>query len=141
MAMRGRRVSLLFCAVVFSTAVSMPAALSQNRTPQQKPSDDVVRVNTELVQTDVTVVDKRGRLIDNLTADQFELLVDDKPQPIALFDRITAGSNTERKPGDVVSPGVRHLSSGRIILFFVDDQHLAPDSVVRTRKALSDFIN
>jgi VWFA-related protein len=139
--MRGRCVSHLLCAVVFSTAVLISSAFSQNKTPQQQPSDDVIRVNTELVQTDVTVVDKRGRLIDNLAADQFELLVDDKPQPIALFDRITAGSHTETKLDDEVSRGVHHLTSGRIILFFVDDQHLAPDSLVRTRKALSDFIN
>ena len=30
------------------------------QTPQRQQADDIVRVKTELVQTDVTVVDKRG---------------------------------------------------------------------------------
>jgi VWFA-related protein len=139
--MLSRRIGIVFCVVAFSLALSMATVFSQNKTPQQQPSDDVVRVNTELVQTDVTVVDKRGRLVDNLTADQFELLVDDKPQPIALFDRITANPAKDIKTDVEVSRSVPHAPSGRVILFFVDDQHLAPDSMVRTRKALSDFVN
>jgi len=43
-------------------------------TAQVKPqvqSDDVIRVKTELVQTDVTVVDKRGHFVGGLRADDF----------------------------------------------------------------------
>lgn len=141
------RVSHLSCAIAFSLALSMAPAFSQDKTPQQQSSDDVIRVNTELVQTDVTVVDKRGRLVDNLTADQFELLVDGKPQPLALVDRITSTRSKDQDKDkdnktDVEGSGsVARSNSGRVIIFFVDDQHLSPDSLVRTRKALSDFVN
>jgi len=43
------------------------------------PDDDVVRVNTELVQTDVMVFDKRGSFVDGLKRDQFELKIDGRP--------------------------------------------------------------
>ena len=141
MVMFSRRVYLLFCAVAFSLA--MATAFGQDKTPQPQPSDDVIRVNTELVQTDVTVVDKRGRLIDNLTADQFELFVDGKPQPISLVDRVTSNRSRDKDNKTEVedSGSIARSASGRVILFFVDDQHLAPDSLVRTRRALSAFIN
>jgi hypothetical protein len=38
--------------------------------------DDVVRVNTDLVQSDVTVVDRQGRFVEGLRADQFELRIE-----------------------------------------------------------------
>ena len=50
---------------------------------QQGQVDDVVRVNTELVQTDVMVFDKKGQFVDGLKAEQFALKIDNKPQPIS----------------------------------------------------------
>src|SRR5690349_25048599 len=61
--------------------------------PSPKPQDDVVRVYTELVQTDVMVFDKQGKFVNNLTAKDFELRVDGKPRTIPGFEQITAGSN------------------------------------------------
>jgi hypothetical protein len=45
----------------------------KSQTPQREQADDVVRVKTELVQTDITVVDKRSRFVEGLSADDFEL--------------------------------------------------------------------
>ena len=62
--------------------------------PNPAPSpeqDDVIRVNTELVQTDVMVFDKKGQFVDGLKAEQFALKVDDKPQTISFLDRVTSG--------------------------------------------------
>jgi len=58
---------------------------------QQEQTDDVIRVKTELVQTDVTVVDKRGRVVGGLHADDFELRVDSKPQSLSFFEEIATG--------------------------------------------------
>ncbi len=52
------------------------------RPPPAKPQDDVVRVYTELVQTDVMVFDKQGRFVNGLTKDNFELRIDGKPRAI-----------------------------------------------------------
>jgi VWFA-related protein len=138
-------VSLLCLVALFSTAHAQQQDQPQKQ-PQQ-PTDDVIRINTELVQTDVTVLDKQGRFVDNLRPEQFELLVDGKPQPITFFERVKAGNTSEEMQlaaARGVTTGrteiVRPLDRGRIIFFFIDDMHMAPDSLVRVRKTLLRFV-
>ncbi len=64
----------------------------QATTPQDT---DVLRINTDLVQSALTVLDKKGNFVDGLQREQFELVVDGKPRPISFFERIAAGSNRE----------------------------------------------
>ncbi|HEY0077286.1 MAG TPA: VWA domain-containing protein [Pyrinomonadaceae bacterium] len=145
----------LLCGGLMLAQARAQSASQSPPVPQQE--EEVVRVSTELVQTDVMVFDKQGRFVDGLKPEQFELQVDGKPQSIAFFERITAGSfsedaqlaaarggrlraATERTTGGIES-GVRPLDRGRTIIFFVDDLHLAPDSVKRTRDTLLRFIN
>src|SRR5215204_5162545 len=68
------------------------------QTPQTPPSaaqDEVLRISTDLVQTDLVVLDKKGKNIKDLTKDQFELLVDGQPQAISFFESVNAGSLKE----------------------------------------------
>lgn len=113
--------------------------------PQQPGRDDVVRVNTELVQTDVMVFDKQGQFVDGLKAEQFTLKIDNKPQPISFFERVFSGTLREEKRPTAnagTSPANPATSApGRTIIFFIDDLHLSPGSLTRTRKALLEFID
>lgn len=68
---------------------------SPTPTPAAVEQDDVVRVTTELVQTDVMVFDKDGKFVNDLKQDQFELLVDGKPQPISFFEAVETGGRSE----------------------------------------------
>src|SRR6185503_3405594 len=107
------------------------------------------RVKTELVQTDVTVVDKRGRFVSGLSANDLELRVDSKLQPLAFFEEVTAGSIDEEKQlaaarkGDAAklpkTPGPA-IDRGRVIFFFVDDIHLTGESLTRARSVLTNFV-
>ena len=108
---------------------------------------EVVRINTELVQTAVTVLDKKGSFVDGLKSDQFELIVDGKPRQVAFFERIAAGSTRER---ELATRGLGVNSNaplppatvpGRTIVFFIDDLHLSPDSLNRTRMMLQHFLD
>src|SRR5438309_374247 len=113
--------------------------------------EDIVRVKTELVQTDVSVVDRRGRFIEGLSLDQFQLRADGKPQPLLFFDQITTGTANEEKqliaarnakPGIATTPTAGanvEAARGRTIFFFVDDVHLAGDSLTRARALLARF--
>jgi VWFA-related protein len=137
--------------IVVALAGSMLAALSVGAQTKPTPSpeqDDVIKVNTELVQTDVMVFDKKGHFVDGLKAEQFALRVDKKPQTISFFDRVTSGKATADRnaaSGNGPNPAKTTLSAttiqGRTVIFYVDDLHLAPDSLVRTRKAITEFID
>jgi VWFA-related protein len=139
----------LLCLLLTTVSV----ALGQQPTPSPSPEpDEVLRINTELVQTDLMVFDKSGRFVDDLKPEQLELRVDGKPQPIVFFDRVTAGSASEeaqlaaargvaRPADDKIKASVGVLDRGRIVVFFVDDLHLIPDSLRRTKKTLLHFIN
>ncbi|HEX6622967.1 MAG TPA: VWA domain-containing protein, partial [Pyrinomonadaceae bacterium] len=127
------------------------AAQEVSQTPAPAESDEVVRVTTELVQTDVMVFDKQGKFVDGLTADQFDLRVDGKPQAITFFERVKAGAVDEdaqlaaarggatRREGDK-SGAVLPLDRGRTVFFFIDDIHLSHGSLVRVQKTLLKFI-
>lgn len=140
--------ALLLC---FVTAPICALAQQPAPTPSSQ-DDEVLRINTDLVQTDVMVFDKSGQFVDNLKREQFELRVDGKPQAISFFDRVTAGSASEEaqlaaargipRPAQEQNQGsVGVLDRGRIIVFFIDDLHLTIDSLRRTQKTLLHFIN
>jgi VWFA-related protein len=126
--------------------------LSQTR---QKPTpveqaEDVVRINTELVQTDVMVFDKQGHFVNGLHAQDFNLRIDGKSQPISFFELVSTGSANEEsqlvaardsRPGkDNNGPVSVDLDRRRVIFFYVDDLHLAANNLVRARKLLLSYI-
>ena len=132
----------------------LPAVFAQTKSrPSAEAQDNIIRVNTDLVQTDLMVFDKQGHFVDGLKGDQFALKIDNKPVAISFFERVTAGnvtvdqasiSSSSAQPQAGKLPSSQKVSSaivrGRTVIFFVDDLHLAPASLVRTRKALLDFI-
>ncbi|MGH9903902.1 MAG: VWA domain-containing protein, partial [Pyrinomonadaceae bacterium] len=141
--------AILLCFCVLSRAT--PA--QDTSPPLVVQDDEVVRVSTDLVQTDVMVFDKQGHFVDGLQADQFELRVDGKPQGISFFERVLAGSVDEdaqlaaarggnsRSASDKARGPVLPLDRGRTVFFFEDDLHLSAASVKRTRDTLLRFID
>jgi VWFA-related protein len=118
-------------------------ALVAGARAQEKP-EDVVRVESELVQTDVTVVDKSGRFVEGLGREQFELKVDGRPVPVAFFERVSGGlpkggASAASAPG-AAAKGAAARARGRVVIFFIDDLHLSLDSLGRTRSALAHFL-
>lgn len=70
----------------------------QNRTSENTtnsttpdPDDDVVRIETSLVASDLLVLDRQGRAVKGLTANDFLITEDGKPQQVGHF---LLGSNT-----------------------------------------------
>ncbi len=52
---------------------------------EKKPSDDVLKIDTDLVMVEVTALDKRGNYVRNLTANDFRLFVDGQQRKIDFF--------------------------------------------------------
>ncbi|HKS10787.1 MAG TPA: VWA domain-containing protein [Pyrinomonadaceae bacterium] len=115
--------------------------------PPQKSSDDVVRVYTELVQTDVMVFDKQGRFVNGLTKENFELRIDGKPRPIQAFEQITAGSDEEsqlaaaRGATTVNIKRPAPLDRGRVVFFYIDDFHMNLEGITAARKVINAFLD
>ncbi len=135
----------LMSRVLVLLALSSPLyGQTPSPTPQQ-PADDVIRINTELVQTDVMVFDKKGQFVGGLGREQFELIVDGKPQPLAFFEQVKAGTSKEERIRSTEKAASAASSvnenRGRTIVFLIDDLHLSLDSLTRTRKALTQFID
>jgi VWFA-related protein len=127
---------LLLPSAVLLCLAALGAAQTQER-------EDVVRVETELVQTDVMVFDKSGKFVDGLTREQFELKVDGRPVPLAFFERVSAPKG-EAAPGAAASAANAAAASrarGRNVIFFIDDLHLSLDSLNPTRAAITRFID
>lgn len=107
------------------------------------PSDEPIRVSTDLIQTNVTVVDKNNRFVENLNREQFELRVDGEPMPLEFFERIASGQTFENSPTNAQKPITANANPtlhSRNIIFFVDDLHLSLDSLGRTRSTITHFI-
>ncbi|HYK89873.1 MAG TPA: VWA domain-containing protein [Acidobacteriota bacterium] len=109
-----------------------------------------IRVDVDLVQTDVMVFDGTGRFVEDLKRDQFELYVDGRPQPISHFEFVNAGSPQDLKqwvnPASASHPSRTESAApvsdaSRSLLFFVDDLHLSSGSVLRARKSLLQFVD
>jgi len=140
---------LLIRLTVLSVAGPLLATLTFAQR-QQGRSDDVVRVSTELVQTDFMVFDRQGNFIDDLKKDQFVLKIEGKPREIHFFDRIAAGSRNEEAQlaaarGNQANEGAKAtvvpLDRGRTIMFFLDDLHLSPSSLNLVRNTLKRFVD
>ncbi|MCA1591459.1 MAG: VWA domain-containing protein [Acidobacteria bacterium] len=145
--------SLLVCLCLAAPpSHAQDAKIAPAQTPAAE-SDDVVRISSELWQTDVMVFDKGGKFVDGLKPEQFELRVDGKPQSVSFFERIKAGTVDEdaqlaaarggltRSPREKTGGAVVPLDRGRIIFFFVDDLHLSADGGIRMRKLLHRFVD
>jgi Ca-activated chloride channel family protein len=88
-----RRLLLLIALCVIAAPAraqhsSTPAQPQKPPTPpeQQSSEDDVVRISTSLVTVPVSVMDRQGRFVADLTQDQFHLFENNVEQEIAYFE-------------------------------------------------------
>jgi VWFA-related protein len=150
-----------------------PAAPAQRETPpspQQSPQrgtqpprptdDEVVRITTNLVQVDAVVTDKDGKVVTDLSADDFEMLEEGRVQPITNFSFVplqpdavntsaasaaSSAPSPAAKKGSVPPPSVpvrlRPEQVRRAVALVVDDLAISQPSVERVRDALKKFVD
>jgi hypothetical protein len=86
---------LLHVAVLIFIVASRSAAQSSSQTKPTESAEDVIRVETNLAQTDVTVVDRKGHVVTGLKPNQFELRVDSKAQALSFVEEVITGGPRE----------------------------------------------
>ena len=143
-----KRSSLVVCVFLFLSS-GILGQTRQNSTPVEQ-SEEVLRINTELVQTDVMVFDKQGHFVTDLRPEDFELRIDGKSLPIRFLELVSTGSLNEesqlaatrgsRPTKAERSPLSVELDRRRVIFFYVDDLHLAANNLVSARKVLVNYI-
>ncbi len=137
-------------ALVLSFCI-FPPVLAQTVLPPPPPpqkmrkakDDDVVRITTNLVQVDA-VVTKDGKVVPNLTADDFEIYEDGKRQTITSFTYIsnTADPAQPGKSPEIGAPStpIKRADPHRTIAFVVDDLGLSAESMHQIKRQLRKFV-
>jgi VWFA-related protein len=123
----------------------------QNAQGQKQQDPATLRIDTELVQIDVVVTDKQGKLVSDLKREDFQLLEDGKPQQLSHFSVGTAGRQatwlrTAPKPetnGKPISPlpSAPVFTAGRYLVLAVDDLHLAAGNLMLAKQSLVKFLD
>jgi VWFA-related protein len=141
--MFSKAVCLFTIAILFLHAGSIDAARAQEKKADK---DQVVRLKAELFEVRAVVTDKRGKLIDNLGVEDFELLENNRPQRIEFFSKErlpqpAAVPSTANRPGISDSnPSRATKAPGRTVALFVDTLHLTQTSRMRVKQTLRQFI-
>ena len=126
------------------------------QTPQKPPQDlgpdDMIRVTTSLIQTDLVVVDKNENAIDDLTLADFKVFENGKRQDVQFLEFVKGDSGdvaprtegTIEVGGKPIEPDVaRNLTSRdlrRVFAFVVDDLTIPFEDIATVRKVLTDFV-
>ena len=142
-------------ALVLNAACVFSAAFSQTPAKPQKPAqepEDVLRITTALVQTDVVVTDKNDQIVPDLKLEDFALFENGKKQDLQFMEFVSIDLPRHREGGiDLAktTPGVdtsvpRDLTIKdvrRVIAFVVDDVTIPSEDMARVRQMLSDFVD
>jgi VWFA-related protein len=145
-----KKLLFLFCLLFISSSL-----FAQQPSPTATPDENtepVVKISTDLIQIDVTVMDKNGKPVTDLTPDDFELYENGDLQKISNFSLVTKNiggatidSAKQQQPvADSAAAPARKLQPGdvrRTIAIVVDDLNLSFASVYYTRQALKKFVD
>lgn len=126
---------------------------AQTPTPTVAPveDEDVVKISTTLIQVDVTVTDKNGKIIRDLKPEDFEIYENKEKQTITNFSFVAAAPETTATPVETKKPEKNAvllppvpLKAGQVrrtIALVVDDLGLSAESIYFVRRALRKFVD
>jgi len=119
--------------------------------PQQEIApDEIIRITTSLVQTDVVIVDKDDHVIPDIKLDEIKVSDNGKRQDVKFLEFVTpdAAPRIEGKlsiAGNAVeSDAARNLTAGdlrRVFAFVIDDLTIPFENIPNVRKLLTDFVD
>jgi VWFA-related protein len=117
---------------------------------QDVSQDDIIRISTSLVQTDVVVTDKNDQIISDLTLQDFEIYDNGKKQEIKFmeFVGVDMGRRSEGSRSGVAAEAERATSVGpsakdvkRVVAFVIDDLTIPIQDLYAVRQMLTDFVD
>jgi VWFA-related protein len=141
----GVRTGLLLCFLV----ILLYHANFEFAFAQDKQKNDVVRLKTDLMELRVVVTDKTGRVVDNLSKDDFQLTDNNRPQQISFFsvERVenTKAPDVDKKSETSIKANQTSLVSlgqpGRVVVLFVDTLHISSPALLFLKRNLRQFVD
>lgn len=141
--------------IAFLLALTLWSQVALTQTPQkpeQEPvPDDIIRITTQLVQTDVVVTDKDGKIVPDLKLEDFELYDNGKKQDLRFLefvsvdtDRRAEGTRPTSMPSYIESTGNAGVSAKdlkRVVAFVIDDLTMQIADLQPVRKMMLDFVD
>jgi VWFA-related protein len=138
------KVTLVAVLAITSGAAQDPTTNPRKSAPDEQP---LLRVNVDLVQMDVVVTDSKGKHIEDLKPEEFEIQESGKPQRITNFSFISDArtgmvvTGRETAKGPTVPARVAPGQAGRTIAVVVDDLGIMERSFMALHAALEKFID
>jgi VWFA-related protein len=132
----------LSAALVATPVAQAPQPAAQAPAQPGQPSP-TFRVRVDLVTNDIVVRDEKGNFVPDLRPEDIQVYEDGVLQELAQMTVVTGGrvynpmtAPVAAAPEGIILPQKRTVSdvSGRIFLFFVDDQHLQFGNTSRVRE-------
>jgi VWFA-related protein len=125
-------------------------AASQTPSPTPPPTDDdVVKISTTLIQVDVTVTDSKGKVVQGLKPEDFEIYENGEKQKItnlSFVSSVKEKTEPAKTPTDKVAVPVPQAelkadNIRRTFALVIDDLSLSFQSAYYVRRALKKFID
>ena len=162
--MRGRQpVAACFALFLFSSLIpkaqgqasAPPPPAPDNPAASDADNDTVFRVNVDMVQLNVAVIDRKGNYVTGLRPSDFEIVEDRIPQKLATFEEGNqqpiallntaqpasnpASGNLDSKPG-ATSGSPQISSAGANVFILFDTSNYMYRGFVFAQDAISDFV-
>ena len=156
--MKGYRRIVACAAVLLLLGLASALRAQQNAPPPPPPdspsagdvdNDTVFRVNVDMVQLNVAVIDKKGNYVTGLRPSDFQIVEDKIPQKVATFEEgnqeplmllspsQTAADSPSAKPA---APPPQLGSTGANVFVLFDTSNYMYRGFVFAQDAISDFI-
>lgn len=141
--------SILLLIAICITPLYAQKSSTPPGSPGTQEQTETLRIGTAVVQMDVIVTDKSGRRVKGLTAADFQVVDEGQPQTVDYFatmegarviraDNGVAAGNKGNEP-PVIPLAIPY--QGRHIALVFDDLSLSEDNFLRSRNALTNYIN
>lgn len=125
------------------------AAMPVVRGAQQPATPPTYRSGVESVEVDVVVTTRKGQMVRDLAARDFQVFEDGKPQPVTTFERvdIPIERRERRAPSAPSAPSSEpdvttneHAAEGRVYVLVMDELHISPRALGEAKSAAHAFI-
>lgn len=133
--------------VLFSSVLALLFAVAQPVVAQETEAQDPLSrisetVDIRVINVDVVVTDRKGNIVEGLTADDFEVLENGKPQRITNFYEVSSReleAQLEQIEGESEKARAIPENLRRRVIFFVDNLTMAPFNRNRVFQSMKQF--